>query len=183
MSYEPSGFEVFITQLVGDLASGVYKAYVDRLPLMGNENVIELGPASGNSTRHLAERLLKGGGRVTAIDISQVWTGVARKRLVQYANVELLCGDMATLVPNESFDAAFMNFVLHDIPGPERGRVMQSLVNKLRPGGKLFLREPLDRISGHEIRTVLEKTGLREVDARVTSVPLQGKTYEGVFVK
>lgn len=90
---EPSSLEVFITVALGDLAGGLFKEYNDRLPLKGSERILELGPSAGNSTRPLAQRLLSGGGCVTAVDISAKWVAVARKWLRKLPNVEILLGE------------------------------------------------------------------------------------------
>jgi SAM-dependent methyltransferase len=97
MTYEPSSLEIWITTTVGRLASSTYRAYIDRLPLKGNERVLELGPSAGNSTRHLAKRLLAGGGCVTAVDVSERWIEVAERQLRGISNVELRLGDIGAL--------------------------------------------------------------------------------------
>jgi len=181
---EPSSLEVFITVTLGDLACGMFKEYIDRLPLKGNERILELGPSAGNSTRPLAKRLLPGGGCVTAVDISRVWNRVARKRLKKLPNVEILLGDITTLpIPDQSYDALFFSFVMHEIPAVERLPVMKTLLQKLVPGGKVFLREPLRFISEQEIHRLSSECGLMETSRSVCEVKTQGLTFEGVFQK
>lgn len=180
---EPSALEVFITVTLGDLASGMFKEYIDRLPLKGCERVLELGPSAGNSTRPLAQRL-RTGGCVTAVDISQVWASVARKRLCKLPNVEILLGDITTLpIADQSYDALFFSFVLHEIPPDERLRVMKFMLRKLIPGGQVFLREPLRFINAQAIHQLICASGLIEIRSEIHPVFTQGPTFEGIFQK
>ncbi|MHB0857256.1 MAG: class I SAM-dependent methyltransferase [Anaerolineae bacterium] len=179
---EPVPLEVLITVAAGHLFDSFFRGYVDRLPLQGYERVLELGPSAGNSTRHLARRLALGGGSVTAVDISHVWVEVARQRLSRYANVRVLCGDIATLgLADASFDIAFLSFVLHDIPVSDRIRVMRHFTAKLTPCGALYIREPLRFIARQEIVQVLDTCGLVETHGAVASVRTQGNVYEGIY--
>ena len=182
MSYEPSSFEVFLTVTLGNLFGGVYKDYVDRLGLKGNERVLDFGSGSGNPARFIAP-LLKDGGRLTCVDVSRVWMDVARKRLRRYSNVEFKLGDIAALdLPDAGYDIVFVHLVLHDIAAADRPRIVQHLARKLERNGRLFVREPLRIIAPDEIRHVMRQSGLEEIASSITNVKTQGNMYEGVFV-
>jgi ubiquinone/menaquinone biosynthesis C-methylase UbiE len=181
---EPNALEVFVMVFFGNLLSQFYQEYVDRLDLTGSERVLELGPAAGSSTRHLAKRLLKGGGSVTAVDISRVYIQAARKRLRKLPNIQWVHGDICTLnIANNSFDAGFICFVVHDIPSSDRAQVMQSFAAKLAPGAKLFIREPLRFIPMDELRQTLQASGLTETSWLVKEIKTQGPVYEGIYTK
>lgn len=181
---EPSSLEVFITVTAGNLFGGFWKEYVDRMDLKGNERVLELGPSAGNNSRHLARRLVKGGGCLTAVDISAVWVEVARKRLRKFPNVELKLGDISQLdIPDRSQDAVLLSFVIHDIPRAERQGIVNATLAKLAPGGKLFVREPLRNITPQEIRHMLQMNGLIEASSSVAEIKTQGQVFEGVYLK
>jgi SAM-dependent methyltransferase len=183
MTYEPSSLEIWITTAVGRLASSTYRAYIERLPLQGNERVLELGPSAGNSTRHLAKRLLAGGGCVTAVDISARWIEVAGRQLRGCPNVELRLGDIGALdIPDHSFDAAFISFVVHDIPASEQLGVLEHVTAKVRAGGSLFIREPLRFIEAERLRCMLISLGWQEQQAAEEDVFSQGRVYEGIWV-
>jgi len=178
---EPGRLEVLLTLLAGRLAGNVYRQYVDRLELRGNERVLDFGSGAGNPARYLAGRL-KAGGRLTCVDISTVWQQVIRRRLGKYSNVEFRLGDIRTLdIPDGSQDVIFIHFVLHDIPAGERPSTVQALVRTLAPGGKVYVREPLRFISGEEVRTLLGAAGLHELSARTVQVKTQGSVYEAVY--
>jgi len=181
---EPNSLEVLTTVWIGNLFGGMFKEYIDRLDLKGDERVLELGPSAGNSTRYLAERLLKGGGCLTTVDISAVWVEVARKRLRKFPNVEVKLGDITSLdIPNHSQDVIFMSFVLHEIPYEDRPLVVRHLVDKLVPGGKVYIREPLLHISKQSIQNVMKGNGLIEISSAEVEVKTQGQAYEGVYRK
>jgi SAM-dependent methyltransferase len=182
MTYEPSSLEIWITTTVGRLASSTYRAYIDRLPLKGNERVLELGPSAGNSTRHLAKRLLAGGGCVTAVDVSERWIEVAERQLRGISNVELRLGDIGALdIPDHSFDAAFISFVVHDIRASEQLGVLEHVTAKVRAGGSLFMREPLRFIGAERLRCMLIALGWQEQHAAEEDVFSQGRVYEGIW--
>jgi ubiquinone/menaquinone biosynthesis C-methylase UbiE len=181
---EPSAMEVYLTVIIGNLLSRFWKAYIDRLPLKGDERMLELGPSAGNATRHLAKCLLKGGGRLTCVDISSRWLEVARKRLAKYPNIAYRLGDIGALdLPDEAYDAALISFVLHDIPAYDRQRVMRQVAAKLVPGGQMYIREPLRFLSQEEICRVTQASGLTEMHWSVTNVRTQGQVYEGIFCR
>jgi SAM-dependent methyltransferase len=182
MMNEPSRLEIYLTVAAGTVFSSIFKDYVDRLDLTGSERVIELGPSAGNNSLHIARRLSRGGGRLTGVDISQRWTEVARRRLRNYPDVTFKCGDIADLdILALSQDVAVASFVLHDIPGVDRMRVMQHLAATLRPGGKIFIREPLRFISQQEIRRLMDACGLEEAWSGEISIKTQGRVFEGVY--
>lgn len=180
----PGRLEIFVNIVMGSLLSGFFKEYVNRIDLQGNARVLELGPCAGNSTRHLARRLQKGGGCLTAIDILPGWIEVTRKRLAGFSNVELIAGDITHLnLPAGCFDAVFINFVVHDILPDERAAVMQAALATLVPGGKLFIREPLRFISEAELRRLVDTNGMIEVSAKSSEIKTQGTVFEGVYRK
>jgi SAM-dependent methyltransferase len=182
MMNEPSRLEIYLTVAAGAVFSSIFKDYVDRLDLTGSERVIELGPSAGNNSRHLARRLSKSGGRLTCVDISRRWTEVARRRLRNYPNVMVRCGDIADLdIPSHSHEAALVSFVLHDIPIGDRMRVMQHLALTLKPEGKIFIREPLRFITQQEIRKLMDACGLEEVWSGEMSIKTQGRVFEGAY--
>jgi ubiquinone/menaquinone biosynthesis C-methylase UbiE len=182
MIHEPSALEIWITVAAGSLASSVYRSYIDRLPLKGSERVLELGPSAGNSTRPLAKRLEKQGGWVIAVDISTRWIATARRQLRGCPNVELHLGSIGALdLPDRSFDAALVSFVVHDIPPDQQLGVLKDVTAKVRMGGRLFVREPLRFIEVERLRYMLSQLGWQEQQCATEEVFTQGRVYEGVW--
>lgn len=184
--YEPSSIEVRLTLLLGNtLAAPVYRRYIHALDLTGQERVLDFGSGSGVCSKHLAARLQRGG-HLTCLDVSHTWQAVIRKTLRRYTNVDYLVGDITKLnLPANAFDAILCHFVLHDIPAGERDGIVAEWVRVLKPGGKVFVREPIgeDGIPNAELQARLQAHGLQESKSSVTQLPLMGVTYEGVFRK
>jgi ubiquinone/menaquinone biosynthesis C-methylase UbiE len=183
MLHEPSALEVILTLAAGTLGAGAYRGYAKRMGLQGNECVLELGCGSGNVSRHIAPSLDRGG-RLTCLDISQRWLGVSRRRLRRYSNVDYRLGDVAKLdIPVASYDVALIHFVLHDIPRGERHPTLGHLVHVLKPGGRLFIREPFRDLTEQEIRRLARQNGLKELSVKIGELKTQGTVFEGVYCK
>jgi ubiquinone/menaquinone biosynthesis C-methylase UbiE len=118
------------------------------------------------------------------VDVSLVWLETARRRLARYPNVAFKLGEIASLdLPDEAYDVVFVHFVLHDIPARERLQVVAHLTKKLAPGGRWFIREPLEHLAREEIVRLMQENGLGEIRSSISQVPLMGPTYEGIFGK
>jgi ubiquinone/menaquinone biosynthesis C-methylase UbiE len=180
-------FDTILNTRLGSMILPIYRSYIKGLDLEGDETVLELGSGSGIATRHLAGILGKGGGRVLCVDPSKTMTGIARKRLRNHANVEIRTGDIRSLdIEDSSFDAAFVHFTLHDIDETIRLDTVRALCRKLRPGGRLYLREPTVKFGAMPVdsmREVLTRGGFVEQDHRMTGAPLFGPMYEAVYLK
>ncbi|MEA2375946.1 MAG: trans-aconitate 2-methyltransferase [Thermoleophilaceae bacterium] len=105
---------------------------LDRLPLAGDETVLDAGCGSGRVTRMLVERLPRG--HVVAVDAAAAMVEHARQALGDRATV--IRSDLTDLVLDEPVDAAFSNAVFHWIP--DHDRLFASLYAALRPGARLI---------------------------------------------
>jgi trans-aconitate 2-methyltransferase len=107
------------------------EAVLARLPLAGNETVLDAGCGSGRVTELLVQRLPAG--RVIAVDGDENMVASARERLGDRADVmrqDLLALEVATAV-----DAVFSNAVFHWVP--DHDALFRRLRAALRPGGRL----------------------------------------------
>jgi trans-aconitate 2-methyltransferase len=102
-----------------------------RLPLRGDEVVLDAGCGSGRITEALIERLPRG--RVIAVDASESMVAAARQRLGSRAEVRLL--DLLELEVSEPVDAILSTATFHWISDHER--LFKRLRAALRPGGLL----------------------------------------------
>lgn len=163
------------------LFSPIYTGYIKTLGLKGNEAVLDFGSGSGSEARHLAERL-QNGGRLVCADTSRYWTGVAKRRMQQYANVEFHTAPLEQVhLDGNSFDIVYVNYALHEVRREIREGIVRELYRLLKPGGRLFIREPqreYDGIPVAEIRSLTRGAGFRE------EVSFQkGKKFRGIYVK
>jgi trans-aconitate 2-methyltransferase len=107
---------------------------LERLPLRGDEVVLDAGCGSGRTTALLVERLPEG--RVIALDGSESMVVAARETLAPFGDrVEVLHADLLELELAEPVDVVFSNAVFHWIADHER--LFAGLRAALRPDGSL----------------------------------------------
>jgi trans-aconitate 2-methyltransferase len=116
---------------ISDVQLGWGRDVLDRLPLRGDETVLDAGCGSGRVTALLAERLPRG--RIIAVDGSPAMVEKARETLGKRADVRV--ADLVRLELDESVDVVFSNAVFHWIG--DHGRLFGRLHAALRPGGLL----------------------------------------------
>lgn len=104
---------------------------LDRLPLGGDETVLDAGCGSGRVTQLLLERLPRG--RVIAVDAAPSMVEEAKAALDDRATV--LQSDLQELTLPEPVDAAFSNAVFHWVP--DHSRLFERVFAALKPGGRL----------------------------------------------
>jgi trans-aconitate 2-methyltransferase len=104
---------------------------LDRLPLNGDETVLDAGCGSGRVTAMLLERLPHG--HVVAVDGAPSMVEVARAQLGDRATV--INSDLLELELPEPVDAAFSNAVFHWVPDHEL--LYARLAAALKPGAPL----------------------------------------------
>ena len=119
-----------------DRVSDVQDAWADvvlaRLPLAGDETVLDAGCGSGRVTRLLLDRLPSG--RVIGLDASPEMVEHARAALpADRVTVEV--ADLADFTLEQPVDAVFSNAVFHWIP--DHDALFGCLRRALEPGGRL----------------------------------------------
>jgi trans-aconitate 2-methyltransferase len=104
---------------------------LDRLPLVGDETVLDAGCGSGRVTQLLLERLPHG--QVIAVDAAPSMVEQASAALGERATV--FQSDLQRLKVPQQVDAAFSNAVFHWVP--DHDLLFERLFAALRPGGRL----------------------------------------------
>jgi trans-aconitate 2-methyltransferase len=104
---------------------------LQRLPLRGDETVLDAGCGSGRVTRLLLERLPAG--RVIAVDSSASMVEHAREALGERATV--VQANLTELRLDEPVDAVFSNAVFHWVA--DHDRLFERLFAALHSGGRL----------------------------------------------
>lgn len=161
-TYEPPPLEIRLTLALGlTILSPYYRAFAHSLNLCGDERVLDFGSGSGICSRHIAARL-QNGGRLDCVDISRGWMEVIRKTLRRHDNVGYHLGHITELgLPDSTFDVVVIHFVLHDIPADERPGVVNALGRRLKPTGRLIVREPQgDGLAPGELNQLTAAAGL-----------------------
>jgi trans-aconitate 2-methyltransferase len=108
---------------------------LERLPLVGNERVLDAGCGTGRVTESLLDRLPTG--HVIALDGSPAMIDGARDRLARFGDrVTYLVADLGQPIPIEgSVDAILSTATFHWVPDHEA--LFAHLAAVLRPGGRL----------------------------------------------
>src|SRR5271168_3253516 len=107
------------------------QAVLDRLPLAGDETVLDAGCGSGRITEMLMRRLPRG--KAIAMDMSESMVAAARERLGPDADIRRV--DLLELELDEPVDAILSTATFHWIA--DHDRLFRRLHATLRPGGRL----------------------------------------------
>jgi trans-aconitate methyltransferase len=110
-------------------------AVLARVPLHGDETVLDAGAGSGRLTAELIERLPRG--RVVAVDRSASMLDEARAHLARFGDrVRFVERDLLELDAVQEFDVVFSTAVFHWVL--DHDRLFAVLFRALRPGGRLI---------------------------------------------
>ena len=131
MNSGPREWDAEVYDRVSDPQFAWAQEVLERLPLEGDEVVLDAGCGSGRVTEQLVSRLPRG--RVIGVDASEGMIEKARERLGSEA--ELRVADLAELELDAPVDAVFSSAVFHWIP--DHDRLFARLHAALRPGGRL----------------------------------------------
>jgi trans-aconitate 2-methyltransferase len=108
---------------------------LDRLPLVGDERVLDAGCGSGRVTEQLAERLPRG--EVVALDGSASMIDAARDRLARFGDrIDYVVADLGRPLPIDgTVDAVLSTATFHWVP--DHDALFVNLAAVTRPGGWL----------------------------------------------
>jgi ubiquinone/menaquinone biosynthesis C-methylase UbiE len=128
------------------------------------EKVLEVGPGTGYHALHVAQ-WLEPGGTLDILDVQQEMLDhtVRGARELGISNVVPTHGDARELpYPDETFDAAYLNFVLGEVP--DQDAALHELRRVLKPGGRLVVGEAFPdphMVKVESLRERAEAAGLR----------------------
>jgi ubiquinone/menaquinone biosynthesis C-methylase UbiE len=101
--------------------------------------------------------------------------------------VDYKLGDIAALdIADAAYDIVVVHFVLHHVPKDEQQEKLAILARKLKPHGRLFVREFTRADHGTplaEVRALMSAAGLYERESRMTRSLIMGEVFDGVFEK
>uniref|UniRef100_A0A803L646 phosphoethanolamine N-methyltransferase n=1 Tax=Chenopodium quinoa TaxID=63459 RepID=A0A803L646_CHEQI len=127
-------------------------AHLEVLPLLPpyeGKSVLQIGEGIG----HLTGELAKKAGQVIAVDVTGSVKAESESISAQYPNVKFISADVSC--PNldispESFDLIFANSFLVHLSDDEVGKMVQSMVKWLKPGGFIYFRETCSNDSANQ---------------------------------
>lgn len=132
---EPRDWDARTYDRVSDPMARWGTAMLDRLPLTGDERVLDAGCGSGRVTERLAERLPRG--TVIALDGSPSMVEAARERLARFGDrIAYVVADLGRPLPiDPPVDAVFSNATFHWVA--DHDALFANLAAVTRPGGWL----------------------------------------------
>lgn len=99
------------------------------------QNVLQSTCVYGDYLPLLAE-LIGEAGHLSLVDVAEVQLTNAHRKLHRYPQVSLHHANVMDL-SDKTFDTAISYFLLHEIPDQDKRKVVNVLLRKVRPGGKL----------------------------------------------
>jgi len=128
----------------------------DLLPLAG-QRIVELGCGAAQLSRALLARYA--GSRVTALEVDE--RQHAKNLAAPQAGLEFVAaGAQAIPFPDASFDLALMLKSLHHVPMPLLAQALGEVARVLRPGGHLYVSEPVYAGAFNEVIRVFNDEGV-----------------------
>ena len=128
------------------------------------ERLLEVGPGTGYHALCVA-RWLEPGGALDILEVQQEMLDhtMRRARELGISNVVPTHGDARELpYPGDTFDAAYLNFVLGEVPDQDAS--LRELRRVLKPGGRLVVGEAFPdphMVKVDQLREKAEAAGLR----------------------
>lgn len=151
-------------------------AVIRNMDLKPDDTVADIGAGSGYFTFRIAPKVPDG--KVLAVDIQQPMLDFIEKRKAEtgLANVETILGrPHDTRLPAGSVDAVLVVDAYHEFSHPRE--MMTSVVNGLKPGGRVILLEyrgedptvaikPLHKMTRKQVIREMRAVGLEHIETR-----------------
>jgi len=185
--YDPSKLEITLTRISHFLLRKYYKQFVKILKLQPNDKIMEFGSGTGYLANLMSKELVGRESWISCVEISEKWNDVARKKFKRYPNIDFYCGMIYELEMKENYyDKVVIHVVLHDVSQEHREAVVKAMVKRLKKKGRIILREPIKADHGMpeaEVRELMSKAGMIEVQSQLTDRRLIGTVFDAVFEK
>ena len=115
------------------------KEVVSLMHIRPEDKIIDLGCGTGRNA-YLMVSYLSEKGRLLGMDISDEMEKQFCSLFKELTNVSFLKQRIDQLFElTETFDKAFISFVMHGFPHQVREKTIQNITNHLKPGGKFFI--------------------------------------------
>ncbi len=184
-AYKGFGMEGFTARWYASLTHkslDEFKALARRVAaeIPAGSHVLEVAPGPGYFAIELAKL---GAHRISGLDISHTFVGIARKNAAQTGvNVDFREGNAANMpFENESFDfllcrAAFKNFA-------QPVRALQEMYRVLKPGGRALIIDLRRDASQESVSAAVREMGLGRVNTLITQLTFRCMLLKRAYTK
>lgn len=114
--------------------------------------VVDIGCGSGELVRWLRSE----GAEAIGVECGEVMMRLAREADPEHPEAYLDGVGQALPLPDASVDAAVMSFSLHHVPREEMVNALREAYRVLRPGGTLYVAEPISAGAGHTVVSLID---------------------------
>jgi ubiquinone/menaquinone biosynthesis C-methylase UbiE len=156
LSLEPSSFSIYLQQALRPIRKRYLKySYVNNLPVETDYKLLDYGSGIGIMAELFAKRIHDG--EITCVDISGRYMDKAKQNLRSFNNVSFHHGQLNNLNSLDTdFDAINIHNVLYQIPPSDRELLIFEMYHILKPGGKIYIKEPLKDIVKSDTEEIQE---------------------------
>ena len=155
----------------------LYRKLLKNLNLTGQESILDFGSGVGTLAKIIL-RKIQPKGHYTCLDVSEVLTDEAKRKLRRFENVDFIVSDVrnSNLKAN-TYDLIVSSWVIHHVPEDVRLESMKYLHKILKPEGRALIQE----FSGDSHGMPEEKIMKLFDDAGFTGKKLAHKRMGAVF--
>lgn len=127
---------------------------------LAGRRVVDVGAGSGELVRWLRDQ----GADVVGVECGETMMGLARAADPQHPEAYLDAVAQALPLPDGEADVVIMSNSLHHVPPDEMDAALREAHRVLRPGGSLYISEPVAAGPGHELVAIIDdETEVREL--------------------
>ncbi len=115
------------------------KKVIDLMNIESEDRIVDLGAGTGNNACLMIKYLSKKG-EILGLDISEEMIEQFHSKCAKYPNVRIIHQRIDQPLPyRNTFDKAFVSFVLHGFPHNIREQIIKNVFCMLKDGGKFFI--------------------------------------------
>lgn len=119
------------------------------------EQVLQAACVYGDFSRMLAGRVGEGG-RLDVVDVAPLQVANARRKLADLRHASVTCADLAEAgAGGSTHDGVCCFFLLHEVPETVRSRIVDRLLDAVRPGGRIVFVDYHRPHALHPLRPVM----------------------------
>lgn len=159
----------------------IYKEFVYRIPLVGNEEVLDYGCGMGSIAYYTLMRLTSG--NLTCLVNSKRQYKSCQRNFRKFKNIKVLYAQDLDL-PKENYDVIYCHFTLHKLSKNDLKMVIPNLIESLQTNGYLIFKEPINDLEKIKIiKNIFLNSELSLISSRVTDLSFIGNALESVYRK